>query len=90
MTLDPLFVTPVVVGDNALDGGLAVVEHQVLVGVGLIGGVGVVRAVLADDEREELAAVVVTSLGRELQSEGVARILEQLVINLGVLAIAAQ
>lgn len=30
------------------------------------------------------------SLGRELQSEGVARILEQLVIDLGVLAIAAQ
>ena len=67
------------------------VARQLLVGKRLrmkLHGHGL--AVLADDEREELAAVVVTSLGRELQSEGVARILEQLVIDLGVLAIAAQ
>ena len=43
---------------DALDGGLAGVEHQVLVGVGLIGGVGVDRAVLADDEREARKTVV--------------------------------
>ena len=66
-------------------------KHQVLVGVGLIGGVlASFEPSLPTMNGRTCPLLSWTSLGRELQSEGVARILEQLVIDLGVLAIAAQ